>query len=56
MRQELKNLKLAVNREMEIPPRQKKGKKVRVKQAGSTTDSSACWAGGCALHQVWWFE
>nr|BAE24115.1 unnamed protein product [Mus musculus] len=27
MRQELKNLKLAVNREMEIPPRQKKGKK-----------------------------
>ncbi|XP_029394863.1 dynein regulatory complex protein 11 isoform X5 [Mus pahari] len=29
MRQELKNLKLAVNREMEIPPKQKKGKKVR---------------------------
>ncbi|XP_029394861.1 dynein regulatory complex protein 11 isoform X2 [Mus pahari] len=27
MRQELKNLKLAVNREMEIPPKQKKGKK-----------------------------
>ncbi|XP_028611238.1 dynein regulatory complex protein 11 isoform X1 [Grammomys surdaster] len=27
MRQELKNLKLAVNREMEIPPRAKKGKK-----------------------------
>lgn len=33
MRQELKNLKLAVNREKELPARVKKGKKVSVKQA-----------------------